>query len=222
MKKLFGILALILLGVLALIPDALAQSNVEMQVKMYKDVSSKGETYGISFELSNDVLKKVTRVYVQGPRGARIWVNNTLDLNGIVLSAVNLSSKEFRRWFPEGNYSIILTPPTFRKLEVSLTHDFPPTPAVLSPLDGSEGVPTNPIILWTPVTGITDLRLQLKNDAGFSLSFDLPTNATSYSVPAGLLNPNTLYELSLEGKKATDSEGNGLVTTTLISFRTGQ
>ena len=221
MKKIFGILMLIFLLVFGLKPLAMAQNNVQSQINMFKDVSSKGQTYGISFEVSNDVLKKVKRVYIWGPAGARIWVNNTLDLNGILLSAVNLSLDEFNRWFPEGDYRITLTPP-FGNLLVSMTHNFPPTPVVLSPVDGSVSVPTNPTILWAPMTGITSLRLQLKNDAGFSLGIDLPTNAISYKVPEGLLSPNTQYDLSLGGKIAIDSGGNGSVTTTLISFTTSQ
>jgi hypothetical protein len=219
MKKVFGILALVFLVVLGMKTGALAQ-DVEMHINMFKDVSSNGETYGISFELSNDVLKKVTRAFIDGPRGARIRVNNPLNLNGILLSAVNLSLKEFTRWFPEGDYKINLTPPAFGKLKVHMTHNFPLTPAVLYPLAGSVNVPTNPVITWAPITGIIGLQLQLKDDAGFVFGISLPINATSYSVPANLLNPNTHYELSL-GAKVTDLGGNnGLITTMIISFTT--
>ncbi len=223
MKKIFGILMLVFLSVFGMKPWATAQNNVQMQMNMFKDVSSNGETtYGTSFDVSNDVLKNVVRVFVEGPAGRRIWVNNTLNLNGILLSATNLSSEQFNHWFPEGGYRILLSPPVFGKLVINMTHNFPSTPAVLYPLDGSSGVPTNPIILWAPMTGIDSLRLQLKSDAGFSLGIDLPTNAISYRVPEGLLSPNTQYDLSLGAKKAVDSGGNGLVTTTLSSFTTGQ
>ena len=91
MKKMVGILILVFLAMFGMNPWAMAQNDVQSQINMFKDVSSRGQTYGISFELSNDVLKKVTRADIWGPRGARIWVNNTLDLNGIFLSSVNLS-----------------------------------------------------------------------------------------------------------------------------------
>jgi hypothetical protein len=135
------------------------------------------------------------------------------------LSAFNLSLAEFNRWFPEGNYKISLTPPTYGNLSVPMTHNFPSTPAVISPLEGSKDVPTNPVIRWAPITGIVGLQLQLKDDADFAFSTGLPINATSYAVPANLLKLNTRYELSL-GARTTVSNENGLTTTTIISFTT--
>ena len=219
MKKYFLMIALVLLMISGMKTGVMAQDQVLMSVNMFKDVSSKGETYGIRFDLSDDALKKVSRVYIKGPRGARIWVNNTLNLNDMVLSAVNLSLDEFNRWFPEGKYMITLTPAAFGNLTVQMTHNFPSTPAVLYPLEGSKDVPTNPVITWTPVTGIIGLRLQLKDDADFVYTTGLPINATSFAVPANVLKPDTRYELSLTAKVA-DLSGNGLNTTMIISFTT--
>jgi hypothetical protein len=219
MKKYFLMVALVLLMISGMKTGVMAQNPVLMSVNMYKNVSSAGETYGISFDLSNDALKKVTRVYIKGPKGARIWVNNTLNLNDMALSAVNLSLNEFNHWFPEGNYIFTLSPNIYGTLSVPMTHNFPPTPAVTFPLDGSNGVPTNPIITWAPITGIAGLQLQLKDNADFAFSTGLPINATSYAVPANLLKPNTRYELSL-GARTIVSDGNGLTTTTIISFTT--
>ncbi len=198
---------------------AMAQDQVQMTVTMFNNISSQGQTFGISFDLSGDALKDVNRVLIDGPRGRRIWLNNTLNLNEVHLASMNLSQEEFNRLFPEGDYKISLTPPTFGKLKVHMTHNFPTAPAVLNPLQGSTNVPTDPVISWAPITGIVDLVLQLKDDSGFALRVDLPINATSYAVPAGLLKPNTAYELSLEAK-STDFSGNGLITTTFISFTT--
>ena len=217
MKRYVGILAAVLFCIGG--SGAMAQDQVQMHISMFKDVSSKGETYGISFDLSNDPLKKATRVYIQGPKGARIWVNNTLNLNDMLLSAVNLPIDEFNRWFPAGNYKITLTPTSLGSLKSSMTHDFPSTPAILYPLEGSTDVPTNPVITWMPVTGIISLYLQLKDDVGFVFGVNLPINATSYSVPANLLRGNTKYEVSLAAKVA-DSYSNRLVTTSIISFTT--
>jgi len=214
----FAILSSVILILLGMAFAVQAQ-DVEMHLNMFKEVSSGGEAYGIRFGLSNDVLKKVSRVFIRGPRGRRIWVNNTLNLNEILLSAVGLSRQEFNLWFPEGEYQISLSPPAFGKLEVQMTHNFPSTPAVIYPLEGSVDVPTNPVITWGPITDIIGLRLQLKDDAGFVFGAGLPINATSYAVPADLLKPNTRYELSLEAK-VTDFGGNGLSTTMLISFTT--
>jgi hypothetical protein len=219
MKKYWVMTAFVFLMVLGMKTGVMAQNQAPMFVNMYKNVSSAGETYGISFNLSDDALKKVTRVYIQGPKGARIWVNNTLDLNDMALSAINLPLNEFNRWFPEGKYIFTLSPNIYGTLSVSMTHNFPPTPAVTFPLDGSNGVPTNPVITWAPITGIAGLQLQLKDNADFLFSTGLPINATSYAVPANLLKLNTQYELSL-GARTTHSNENGLTTTMIISFTT--
>jgi len=219
MKKYSLMMALVLLMLSGMKTGVMAQDQVLMSIEMFKNVSSTGETYGISFNLSDDALKKVTRVYVQGPKGARIWVNNTLNLNGIVLSAANLSLDEFNHWFPEGTYRITMTPPVFGKLIVQMTHNFPPTPTVSYPAEGSTDVPTNPTISWAPMTGITSLRLQLTDGADFLYSTGLPVTDTSFAVPANVLEPNTRYELSLQAK-VTDSIEKGLLTTTMLSFKT--
>jgi hypothetical protein len=219
MKKILGVLVLAFIGILGMETGAMALEQVQTQINMFKDVSSKGETYGISFALSDDALKNVNTVVVDGPRGARVRLNNTLDLNDILLSAVNLSLEEFNRLFPEGNYKIDLTPRTLGGLKVHMTHNFPSTPAVTYPLDGSVNVPANPVITWAPITGIIGLQLQLTDNAGFVLSMNLPINATSYIVPTNLLKASTGYDLSLEAK-VTDFGGNGLNTTMIISFTT--
>jgi len=219
MKRYRVVMALAFLMISGMKTEGMAQEQVLMSIEMFKDVSSNGEAYGIRFDLSGDALKKVTRVYIQGPKGARIWVNNTLNLNDIVLSAVNLSLDEFNRWFPEGTYRITMTPAILGKMTAQMTHNFPSTPTILYPLDGSTGVPTNPTITWVPVAGITDLRLVLTDGFDSVYSTGLPFNATSFTIPANVLKTNTRYELSLQAK-LTDSLGNALFTTMGISFTT--
>jgi hypothetical protein len=219
MKKLIGILALIFLIMLGINTAVMAQNEVQMQITMFKDVSLNGETYGISFDVSGEKLRNVTRVLIDGPRGRRIPITNPLKLNLVSVSVDNLSLDDFGFWFPEGDYKITLTPPSYGKLKVHMTHHFPSTPAVLYPLEGSADVPTNLVITWAPITSIMGLRLELKNDAGFAFGIELPINATSYTVPLNLLRPNAGYQLLLEAK-VTDFTGNGLITTQTISFAT--
>ncbi len=219
MKKLIGILALIFLIMLGINTAVMAQNEVQMQITMFKDVSLSGETYGISFDVSGEKLRNVTRVLIDGPRGRRVPITNPLKLNLVSVSVDNLSLVDFNFWFPEGDYKITLTPPSYGKLKVHMTHNFPSTPAVLYPLEGSADVPTNLVITWAPITSIMGLRLELKNDAGFAFGIELPINATSYTVPLNLLRPNAGYQLLLEAK-VTDFTGNGLITTQTISFAT--
>ena len=169
MKKLLVTLALFLVPLWGMKTEVFAQ-DIQMSVNMYKDFSSKGETYGASFSLLGDRLKKASRIFVDGPRGKRIWVNNSLNLNDVVLSALNLGPDEFNHWFPVGDYKISFSPPALGQLKVHMTHNFPSPPAVLYPLEGAIDVPTNPVITWAPVTGIIGLQLRLKDNAGFSFS----------------------------------------------------
>ena len=219
-KKVSGILALVCLLMLGIRTGALAQGQVQREITMSKDASSAGESYGVSFDFYGDDLRKVIRVMIDGPRGKRIWVNNSLKLNRISLSVDNLSFTDFDLWFPEGRYLINLTPATLGRVRVEMTHNFPPVPVIISPIEGSVNVSTHPVIAWVPVTGINSLRLRLKDDAGFEFGVDLPFNTTSYGVPENLLKLNTRYEVSLDAKM-TDSGGNGLTTTATISFTTG-
>lgn len=219
MKKIIGILALIFLIMVGMNTAVMAQNEVQMQITMFKDVSSSGGTFGISFDVSGDPLRSVTRVLIDGPRGRRMPITNPLKLNLVSVSVNNLSTNDFNFWFPEGDYKITLTPPSFGKVKVHMTHNFPSTPAVLYPLEGSADVPTNLVIAWAPITGITGLRLELKNNAGFAFGIELPINATSYTVPLNLLRPNTGYQLLLEAR-VTDFAGNNLITTQTVSFAT--
>ena len=221
MKKWLGMLILISVFVFGMKPCAMAQDEIQMRVNMFKDVSSNGEVYGISFELAGDKLKNAARIFIDGPRGKRVWVNNAVDLNQILLSAVDLSIDQFNRWFPEGDYLISYSPPAIGKLKVRMTHNFPSTPAIVNPTDGAVNVSVNPLITWGPLTNILSLRLTVKDRAGLEFSIELPPNATSYRLPVNLLKPNTQYELSLQGTTVADSGGNGFLTTTsLISFTT--
>jgi len=219
MKKCLGMLILISVFVFGMKPYAMAQDEIQMRVNMFKDVSSNGEVYGINFDIAGDKLKNAFRVFVDAPRGRRVWVNNTVDLNQILLSAVNLSIDEFNRWFPEGNYLITFSPPAVGKLKVPMTHNFPSTPAIVNPTEGAVNVPVNPLITWGPLANIVSLRLTVKDRAGLEFGIELPPNSTSYRLPVNLLKPNTQYELSLQGTVA-DSGGNGLTTTSFISFTT--
>jgi len=218
-KKTAGILALVFLVMFGIGTGALAQGQVQMQITMYKDASSAGETYGVSFDFYGDDLRRAARVMIDGPRGKRILLSNSLRLNRISLAVDGLSFPEFDIWFPEGRYLMNLTPAALGRVRVEMTHNFPPVPVIISPVEGSVDVSTHPVIAWVPVTGINSLRLRLKDDAGFEFGVDLPFNTTSYDVPENLLKPNTRYEVSLDAKM-TDSGGNGLITTATISFTT--
>jgi hypothetical protein len=198
---------------------ALAIDTVQFRIDMYKDVTSIDETYGIQFSVYGDTLRDAARIFVDGPKGRRIQLNNTLDLNEIFMIARHLPYEDFNRWFPEGVYKLWAVPPAYGRMNADMRHNFPASPEILFPPDGGGDISSSPVILWNTVTNASSLRLTLKNGTDFLLTLDLPVSANSYTVPPGLLKGGVLYELSLEAK-ATDFDGNGLITTRYSSFTT--
>ena len=70
----------------------------------------------------------------------------------------------------------------------------PLTPDLLSPPDGSTGVPTSPTLTWSGISGATS-NIEVSISPTFTTTVESETGlvGSSYSVPAGILQDNTLY-----------------------------
>ena len=106
-------------------------------------------------------------------------------------------------------------------MKVDMTHDFPPTPVITYPKDGATDVPLNFDIVWEQMDLGVYLTLEGRNIEPLSVS--LTEVDTSYTIPSGLLQPNTEYELALmiETTIGGGDEGNDLDTIRIIHFTTG-
>jgi hypothetical protein len=81
-----------------------------------------------------------------------------------------------------------------------LSHELPPATVILSPADGAS-IPAGPLLIqWSAVPGTAQILLELENESADpeqTLTFNLPADATSFEVPAALMNPAANYQLSI-------------------------
>lgn len=103
-----------------------------------------------------------------------------------------------------------------------MTHDFPPTPVITYPEDGATDVPLSFDVVWEQMD--FDVFLTLEGGIFDEFVVGLSKVDTSYTIPSGLLQPNTEYELSLEVQTVIGGgaeEGNDLQVVRIIRFTTG-
>ena len=210
MRKLAVIFGLAFLLALTLNSNIMAQDEIEMDIEIWKSAFSHGVYYGIEFELNGNGVKNARWVLINLPNGKKMWLRNTIGLNEICLEAWDMSYEEFNNRFPEGKYRIILFPKQYGKLIVNMTHDFPQTPVITYPADGATDVPLTLTIEWEPLSDIDGLWLEFGGE-GLEAEVDLPIDTTSFTFPAGMLQPNTQYELCLNAER-TDGRDNDLVS----------
>jgi hypothetical protein len=187
-------------------------------IDMWREASSHGQHYGIEFEVDGDDVKDIDGVWIIVPNGKIMFLENTLSLNSICLEAWGMSYEEFENKFPQGEYFIFLWPQWWKTLKVNMTHHFPAIPVIIYPADGDTGVPLIPTIVWEPLTDIDGLCLTIESD-DFGFDIDLPTDATSFTIPSGVLQPNTQYELWVEAE-ITDGGDSDLESCRCIHFTT--
>lgn len=93
----------------------------------------------------------------------------------------------------------------------------PAAPTLLAPPNGSIGISTTDIWLWQGVSGATLYNLQIATDLNFNNSvYNINTNTTLHIMPAGNLQPNTLYFWRV---RASNGAGFGNFST-IWNFRT--
>jgi len=216
MKKSVFILFLVFLAIVGMETSGLAQ-DIQKYITMSKDISSSGEFYAIQFDLFGEQLKKVNKVVIDVPKSKKILLRNQLNFNRFLLSSDNMTFDEFKRRFPEGEYSIDFSPRSYGRFRSTMIYNFP-NPVITYPPDGTANVPTHLTILWEPLANISDLQLTIRSGA-YELSNSLPIDVTSFTVSQDL-DHNTQYQVALRAT-TTDFEGNALVTTQTVTFTTG-
>ncbi len=138
----------------------------------------------------------------------------------------DLSLEDFFAMFPEGNYKFVGRAPNAVKVQsiVEFSHDLPTGPHITSPeIPGedecAEDVADPVEIAWDPVTEttegdpieITGYEVIVEGDDVEVFDVILPADATSVTVPAGLLLPGTEYEFEV---LAIAENGNQTITET--------
>lgn len=229
MKKFTVIFVLTFLAMIGLNKyERVAWAEIEVDIDFFKFISSDGELYEFEFEAEG--VKDVKTIMIKTPTGKKMELKNSLGFGEIGLWASYGSYDEFKKKFPEGEYSITLSPKKYGSLSVDITHDFPETPEITYPEDGATNVSLAPTITWEELSNIHYLTIYInavvgdEGDNEIECEIELFVDATSYTIPSGLLQPNTEYELSLEAE-TTDGRENepstNLSTIRVIRFTTG-
>jgi hypothetical protein len=210
MRKYMLILALTFLVMLSLRTNTMAQGDetwIEISIEKIKESSSEHYNFCFDFDGIPGNMDNVDRFLLKIPNGNKMVWKNSLLVDDYVLGAENMTFSELQSKFPEGRYRVVFIPKTLGKLKVNVTHDFPQTPVITNPVDGATNVPLNPTIVWNSISGIMELTLEIEDEFDDALlELPLPTSATSFLIPSGLLQPNTQYELSLKAHKLVDSD----------------
>lgn len=112
---------------------------------------------------------------------------------------------KFKKLFPEGKYRFSGTTIEGKQMEsmVTLTHDFPEGPEILSPTEESEVAVGDLIVKWKPVTepsGIDIIGYQVlvvNEDAERTFSADLPSTATELNIPSQFLESGVEHKVEV-------------------------
>ncbi|MDO8141282.1 MAG: hypothetical protein Q6358_07250 [Candidatus Brocadiales bacterium] len=205
--------------------DQDSEDGIEIGMQVNKIESSSDEFHDIEFYLEGNALKDAKKVQIKMPTGKQIELKNTVGLNSLDFEAVDLDIEELEERFPEGGYNITLVPKKFGSAAFDMTYDFPPTPVVTNPEADATSVPLALTVEWESLADkdIDGLLLVLDtndNSAdGVELVKLLSTDATSFSIPEGLLPSDTEYELEVVAYKAFDE--NAYITgIRYINFKT--
>ena len=175
------------------------EARVGMDIS--KNVYSDGEFYEIDFDIEGSALINVKKIRIKTPaKTAELKKANIFGFTDIAFEAGNMSFEDFQDNFPEGEYSIILFfQNKIGRKTFDVTHDFPSTPVITSPEEGATDVPLTFTIEWEPLTDvdIDGLFLDIEGDDGAEIERFFTVSETSFTVPDGLLQPNTQYEIGL-------------------------
>ncbi len=159
---------------------------------------------------------------LRGPRNRVATELVALDRGGIGLAEVLLESGEpsveaVLLAYPEGSYRVSAYSVNGRRVEgtVVLSHALLPAPQ-FTPADGAVVDADAVRVEWAPIAGAEAYRVEIENDdLGTNLTATLRGDATSFAVPAGLLEPGTEYELGV-----TTISPNGNVAVAEAAFET--
>lgn len=130
--------------------------------------------------------------------------------------------EKFKELFPAGDYRLTGTTIEGKQIEstVTLTHNFPAGPEIVTPEEDSEVAANNLEVSWQPVTEPSGIEivgyqvLVVREDPLRTFSADLPATVTKISVPAEFLESGPEYKVEVLA-----IEKNRNQTLTEISFK---
>ena len=174
----------------------------------------------VVFEAESETVMR--GIQVCSPDGSpvlKLLANSGHDgrLAGFVIETGEYSAQELLARYGEGYYGMAAV--SEDGLSASggafLSHDLLPAPTVLYPLEEDDAVPTNATVRWSPLPGATEYLIVLEQGENDGLTARLPASSTSFTIPQGILAPETVSHVELG---AVGSNGN--VTLVEVEFTT--
>lgn len=196
-----------------------SSSDIEVYVQVEKDTEPGSEDGIIIFGFEEDTLKNIKQVRIKAPGGKTSILKNGLGF-GDSEFLYESDYEDLQNKFPEGRYLITFSPKKYGDITINITYDLPSTPVITYPEDGAANVPLNFTIEWELLDDIDGLRLIIEGEEGDDMDFEkeLSIDATSFTLPEGILQPNSQYQIQLLAFK--DGEHVSMSTRS-IYFTTG-
>ncbi|MGI8516941.1 MAG: hypothetical protein ACR2ME_01160 [Acidimicrobiia bacterium] len=232
-RTVVALLALLAMAV-SLTATASQSTTVEFKrAQLRVEINSTDGDAGLQIDLDHEPWREIS---LRDPNGTKILdVVNRGVLEGYGLTELFSESSEppftefpldeFKKLFPAGDYTFAgVTIDGVRMMStVTLTHDFPAGPVVVSPLEGSTVRPNRLVVEWKPVTAPAGIRIVAyqvlvisEDDPTMVLSAKVPANVTRLAVPAGFLKTPGAYKAEV---LAIEQSGNQ--TLTEVAFTIG-
>lgn len=189
-----------------------------------KRIESDGEVYyEVGFECELENGEELKSVQIKTPSNKKLSIKNTLGLDAFEIDFWDMAYEDLEDNFPEGKYTVTFSPKKLGKITFNLTHDFPSTPVITYPEDGATDVPQGFTLEWESLSDSDDvdgLTVYIQNEEeNFEYEEELSVDDTSYTIPEGLLQPDTEYEIRLMPYNE-NNEYITLITIKGVSFTT--
>lgn len=185
---------------------------------------------GLQIFLDNDPWKTIALYRPDGSKILDVVNRGVLETYGLTELFSESSEPpftefpldEFKKLFPEGKYRLTGSTIDGTELEsiVTLTHDFPAEPKILSPAEDSTVPATNLTVSWEKVTepkGIKIIGYQVlveREDPLRRFSADLTADATSIKIPSEFFEPGVEHKVEVVAIEANRNQ-----TLTELSFK---
>lgn len=205
------------------------ETEIELWIVKYTEPDQEEVFYDMYFGVEGGALEDAKKVQIEVPNGKKLELKKKLAVSSFEAELWGMSYEDLQDEIPDGKYVITFSPKKLEsKLSIDITHDFPSIPEISYPVNGATDVPLGFTIEWESLSD-SDIDGWLVNiegegdfeEGGDELDFEkyLPKSTTTFSIPGGLLQPNSQYYISLGVFK--EGKNGAIASVRSISFTTG-